>query len=190
MVSVRIRALRSRLTPLPEARPASVVPSCRPATRRARNITIASVRTDVATRFYEAAWSRPDGASLLPDLVAVDHIQRDTVWQAGVDSVGRDRLAKGMRHMRRVYPDLAFTVDRAAESDDGSVFVQWTFTGTFEGRADTGTGVTVFTFDGERIAKSTVYRTALPAEVDLAERSARSGGPVRQGVLLQGQQES
>lgn len=188
MVFVPIRAPRS-----PLARPAPVVPCCRPTKRSTHTLTVASARprrTDVATRFYEAAWSRPDGATLLTDLVAVDHVQRDAVWQAGVESVGRDRLAKGMRHMRRVYPDLAFTVDRVAESDDGSVFVQWTFTGTFEGRADTGSGVTVFTFDGERIAKSTVYRTALPAEVDLAERSARSGGPVRQGVLLQGRQES
>ena len=144
-----------------------------------------SDRVATAVRFYTDAWSRADGAALLPDLVAADHVQRDAVWQEGRATVGRDRLAKGMRHMRRaVYPDITFAVTRAAAADDG-VFVEWTMTGTFEGRADCGAGVTVFTFDdGGRIASSTVYRTALPAEVDLARRTR--GGEVAQGVLLGG----
>lgn len=138
-----------------------------------------------ATAFYERAWSSPDGAALLPSLVADDHAQSDVVWQAGVTTVGRDRLAKGMRHMRRVYPDLAFTVTRAAPCGAAAAFVEWAMTGTFEGRADAATGVTVMTFDSDgRVASSAVYRAALPAEVDLAER--KRGGPVRQGVLLEG----
>lgn len=171
----------------PTSRPCGRAP--RPlihATVPSRAVAVASARTDAAAAFYEGAWSRPDGGALLAALVADDHVQTDAVWQAGVQTVGRDRLNKGMRHMRRIYPDLAFTVNRVAEADDGAVFCEWSFSGTFEGRRDAGRGVTVFQFDDQdRIAASTVFRTALPAEVDLAERSARGGGAVRQGVLLQ-----
>ena len=171
--------MRPALAP---ARHAAVRPPPRLAGARAA-AAAPSDRVATAVRFYEEAWSRPDGASLLPDLVAEQHVQRDAVWQEGRESVGRDRLAKGMRHMRRaVYPDISFVVKHAAESDE-RVMVEWRMAGTFEGRADTGAGVTVFEFDGAgRIAASTVYRTALPAEVDLARRTA--AGEVKQGVLL------
>ena len=169
------------------------------------------VRT--ATLFYERAWSLPSprDADLEPFLTE-DHVQRDMVWQAGRESVGRAAMAKGMRHMRRaVYPDLAFSVDRASVVAEGSgrdsvVFLEWTFRGTFEGRADVARGVTVFDFEEEgpsspspassspasssssassappRIARSSVYRQALPAEVDLARRTK---GEVAEGVLLE-----
>lgn len=109
-------------------------------------------------------------------------------------------MAKGMRHMRRaVYPDLAFSVDRASVVAEGSgrdsvVFVEWTFRGTFEGRADVARGVTVFEFEeverspssssasSPRIVRSNVYRQALPAEVDLARRTK---GEVAEGMLLE-----
>lgn len=99
---------------------------------------------------------------------------------------------------RAVYPDLTFSVDRASVVAEGSgrdsvVFVEWTFRGTFEGRADVARGVTVFEFEEEkgspsssapspRIMRSNVYRQALPAEVDLARRTK---GEVAEGVLLE-----
>ena len=161
-----------------------------------------------ATLFYEKAWSLPNprDADLEPYLTE-DHVQRDRVWQAGRESVGRAAMAKGIRHMRRsVYPDLSFSVDRASVVAEGSgrdsvVFVEWTFRGTFEGRADVARGVTLFEFDcaeeeeeeddekgppssrrPPRIARSSVYRQALPAEVDLARRTK---GEVAEGALLE-----
>lgn len=148
--------------------------------------------------FYERAWSipSPKEADLKPYLTE-NHVQRDVVWQAGRESIGRASMAKGMRHMRRaVYPDLSFTVERAAvvagdAEESSSVFVEWTFRGTFEGRADVARGVTVFDFSSEdddddssslKIARSSVYRQALPAEVDLARRTK---GEVAEGVLLE-----
>ena len=120
-----------------------------------------------ATHFYERAWSLrdPKEADLEPFL-AQGHVQRDMVWQAGRESAGRASMAKGMRHMRRaVYPDLSFSVERTAvvagESADEAVFVEWTFRGTFEGRADVARGVTVFDFDASsspKIIRSSVYR--------------------------------
>ena len=84
---------------------------------------------------------------------------------------------------------------------DSVVFVEWTFRGTFEGRADVARGVTLFEFDcaeeeeeeddekgppssrrPPRIARSSVYRQALPAEVDLARRTK---GEVAEGALLE-----
>ena len=85
--------------------------------------------------------------------------------------------------MRRIYPDLAFTVTRAAAADAGHVFVEWAMSGTFEGEAHAATGVSLLTFDADgRVARTQVYRQALPAEVVLAQRSA--AGEVEQGVLL------
>ena len=99
---------------------------------------------------------------------------------------------------RAVYPDLSFSVERAAvvvvaaaaaaagegDLNKDAVFVEWTFRGTFEGRADVASGVTVFDFDPSslKILRSSVYRQALPAEVDLARRTAK--GEVAEGVLL------
>ena len=148
-----------------------------------------------ATHFYERAWSlsNPKDADLEAYL-AENHVQRDMVWQAGREAAGRASMAKGMRHLRRaVYPDLSFSVEKGAvviadaESNGcGSVLVEWTFRGTFEGRADIARGVTVFDFDNSspspRIARSSVYRQALPAEVDLARRTK---GEVAEGVLLE-----
>jgi hypothetical protein len=150
-----------------------------------------------AKRFYEHAWSLPNPSEAdLEPYLSEGHVQRDLVWQAGRESVGRGAMAKGMRHMRRaVYPDLSFTVEKAAVVDDESksattsVFVEWVFRGTFEGRADIARGVTVFDFEGGgergsgKIARSSVYRQALPAEVDLARRTKK--GEVAEGVLLE-----
>lgn len=145
-------------------------------------------RVAAATALYEQAWSTPGGDALLEDLVASDHAQIDAVWQRDrIPSGGRAGLRKGMRHMRRIYPDLAFTVVQAAASEGtGDVFVEWALSGTWEGRAEAATGLSLLSFDGDgRIAQTRVYRQALDAEVQMAKRGVRGSRPVEQGVLLE-----
>jgi hypothetical protein len=147
-----------------------------------------SSRIAAATALYERAWSTPGGDALLEDLVAADHAQLDEVWQRGKEPAGgRVALRKGMRHMRRIYPDLAFTVLQATASEaTGDVFVEWRLTGTWEGTAEASTGLSLLSFDGEgRIGRTRVYRQALDAEVELAKRGTGGSRPVEQGVLLE-----
>lgn len=152
----------------------------------------ADARVAAATAYYERAWSAPD-YSLMATLLSSAHIQRDAVWQAGVETVGADAMVRGARHMRRVYPGgTTFAVQRAAPCPDGAVLVHWTFEGRRKGGAvDEGAGCSVFEFEEEdsdaptpRIAATTVFRTALRAEVDLAVKTA--AGEVPQGALLRG----
>lgn len=63
--------------------------------------------------------------------------------------------------------------------------VQWSMTGTFEGKTEQSSGVSVMSFDSEGcIAETQVYRQALLAEVALAQRSKRVE-PVEEGILLE-----
>ena len=63
--------------------------------------------------------------------------------------------------------------------------VQWSMTGTFEGKTEQSSGVSVMSFDSEGcIAETQVYRQALLAEVALAQRS-KHVEPVEQGILLE-----
>lgn len=64
------------------------------------------------------------------------------------------------------------------------VFVHWTMTGTFEGEHTSSNGISLLRFEHGRIAETSVYRQALPAEVTLAQRSKRVD-PVQQGILLE-----
>lgn len=140
-----------------------------------------------ATALYEQAWSTPGGDALLADLVSDDHAQCDEVWQAArPPRIGRAALAKGVRHMRRIYPDLAFSVAQAAPSPGtGDVFVEWVMQGTWEGRPESAMGVSVLSFDGEgKIARTRVFRQALVAEVEMAKRGVGGAVPVEQGALL------
>jgi hypothetical protein len=148
----------------------------------------AAARVAAATALYEQAWSTPGGDALLEDLVSADHAQVDAVWQpARAPAGGRAALRKGMRHMRRIYPDLTFQVVQAAACEaSGDVFVEWALTGTWEGRAEAASGLSLLSFDGEgRIARTRVYRQALAAEVELAKRGVGGSKPVEQGVLLE-----
>jgi len=150
--------------------------------------TSASARIATATALYDQAWTKPGGDALLNDLVAPDHAQCDEVWQADrPPRVGRASLAKGVRHMRRIYPDLAFSVAQAvACPSTGDVFVDWVLTGTWEGRAERASGVSVLSFDGEgKVVRTRVYRQALAAEVELAKRGVGGAVPVEQGALLE-----
>ena len=67
---------------------------------------------------------------------------------------------------------------------DVQVFVHWTMTGTFEGERASSSGISLLRFEDGRIAETSVYRQALPAEVLLAQRSKRVE-PVAQGILLE-----
>ena len=63
--------------------------------------------------------------------------------------------------------------------------MQWSMTGTFEGKAEQSSGVSVMSFDSEGcIVETQVYRQALPAEIALAQRSNRVE-PVEQRILLE-----
>lgn len=172
-------------------------PAFRPRlTRPARRVAARAsprdaARVAAATAYYERAWSAPD-FDLMAALLAPGHVQRDAVWQS-VQTVGSDAMVNGAKHMRRIYPGgVAFSVLRAAPAPDGAVLVHWSFSGGRKGGAvDEGAGCTVFEFaedDGDgrsapRIASSTVFRTALRAEVELA---AKTTGEVPQGALLRG----
>ena len=140
-----------------------------------------------ATALYEQAWSTPGGDALLAALVSDQHAQCDEVWQASrPPRIGRASLAKGMRHMRRVYPDLRFEVSQAAASPaTGDVFVEWVMRGTWEGKEEQASGVSVLSFDGEgKVSRTRVFRQALVAEVEMAKRGVGGAVPVEQGALL------
>lgn len=76
------------------------------------------------------------------------------------------------------------STSQSCHSLDVQVFVHWTMTGTFEGEPASSSGVSLLRFEDGRIAETSVYRQALPAEVQLAQRSKRME-PVAQGILLE-----
>ena len=148
----------------------------------------AAARVAAATALYAKAWSEPGGDALLADLVSDSHAQCDEVWQADrPPRVGRASLAKGMRHMRRIYPDLTFTVAQAVASPSSAdVFVEWELTGTWEGKGERAFGVSVLAFDAEgKVSRTRVFRQALAAEVEMARRGVGGAAPVEQGALLE-----
>ncbi|BDA47973.1 hypothetical protein COCOBI_11-2300 [Coccomyxa sp. Obi] len=165
-------------------------PRCRPhillntRNRRLGRVFAAQYENDIlskAVQFYEEAWG--GDMQLLESLVAEDHIQRDMVWQ-DTPGVGREKLLGGIQRFRSIYPDIAFRVlDASASPTNDKVFVHWTMTGTFEGERASSSGISLLRFEDGRIAETSVYRQALPAEVILAQRSKRVE-PVAQGILL------
>lgn len=141
-----------------------------------------------ATALYEQAWSQPGGDALLATLVSESHAQCDEVWQSSrPPRIGRASLAKGMRHMRRIYPDLRFEVAQAVASPStGDVFVEWIMRGTWEGVEEAASGVSVLSFDEEsKVSRTRVFRQALVAEVEMAKRGVGGAVPVEQGALLE-----
>eukprot|EP00877_Chromochloris_zofingiensis_P013581 jgi/Chrzof1/8477/Cz03g12040.t1 len=100
--------------------------------------------------------------------MAEDHAQVDRIWQQTA-GVGRDRLKRGILAYRKAYPDLKFTVQDVAASDDGTrAFVHWEAAGTNLGpireQPATGkhvcfSGITLLKFNGSgQIQESIVYR--------------------------------
>lgn len=142
-------------------------------------------KIETAKKFYEGAWSAPDGEELdqlIDSTIADDHSQEDMVWQPNPRR-GRDSIRNGIKFIRKLYPDARFVVDRAALTEDGSqVFVQWTMTGTFEGEVDATTGMSLLTIEEGLIIRTQVYRQALRAEVEMGRK--RQDGQVPQGNIL------
>ena len=176
-----------------KSRPVSKLRPDKPLVLAATTSVAAIARVMVERRAAAVLLTGKDGAlsGILTDTDVTRRVVAKELSSEG--TVGADVMVRGARHMRRVYPGgTTFAVQRAAPCPDGAVLVHWTFEGRRKGGAvDEGAGCSVFEFEEEdsdaptpRIAATTVFRTALRAEVDLAAKTA--AGEVPQGALLRG----
>lgn len=126
-----------------------------------------------ARDYYEDIWTTGRVISL-DAIMAEDHEHRDVVWQPERVGQGLRQMKRGILAFRASYPDLAFTVQSMAASEN-EVFVSWEASGTNTGRihdqAPTGEtvkmkGITRLQFDDNSlIKKSYVFRQAPLEEI-------------------------
>ena len=137
-----------------------------------------SIRTDVWTR-TDGKWLRLhfQYTHLTADNVAMARRSIEEVWNKGdlsvIDEIFSPDMVQGQKQgvtsARTAFPDIQFTIDDTSASKD-KVTVEWTVSGTHQGEymgvAATGkkatfSGISVVTFSGGKIAKTSVVWDSL-----------------------------